>query len=454
MHYLDAWKAAPEGPEGDAIAAQARVALRGAAERASALHAPVQALRYLEELLAVTTEPAERASALEKAAGAASLAAMFDAQERYATEAMDAYRLLGDQGGLARSAAQLGLSHMSRGHINVGLELIEPVMSEIEANEDDPGVVELIATIARMHGLLGDNEIAVKLADRALVAAERLDLVEVIAGAVMTKGVALAYLQRNREAMILLPGVLLLAESNGLITTEARARLNISQFGIVDQPAQSLAVARVGMERAQKLGLRQWETLLAGNSVMAALHTGDWDWAIKTCTEVMRDSTLASENSELDAYPSIMLGLRGDGGERLARNVELYPAIVSGASDPQYQTLLILLHSWLDLVHGDLQSAAAVTIGGENLRADIRGQGVPPRARTQRYGSATASEPATLLDKLNELTLRGLWLDAMRRSSMPRWRRWTDVQPTPSAPSRSSYVSFASTTWSSIRRLC
>src|SRR5262249_24908537 len=35
VHYLDAWKAAPDGPEGDVVAAQARVALRAAAERAA-----------------------------------------------------------------------------------------------------------------------------------------------------------------------------------------------------------------------------------------------------------------------------------------------------------------------------------------------------------------------------------------------------------------------------------
>ena len=36
-HYLDAWHAAPEGPEGEAVAVQARLALRGAAERAASL---------------------------------------------------------------------------------------------------------------------------------------------------------------------------------------------------------------------------------------------------------------------------------------------------------------------------------------------------------------------------------------------------------------------------------
>jgi tetratricopeptide (TPR) repeat protein len=416
MHYLDAWKAAPEGAEGAAIGAQARVALRAAAERASVLHSPEQALSYLKELLAVTSDPAERASASERASAAAELAARFEQQEQYATAASEAYRGLGDVSGLARATSLLARSHLARAHLDAGLEIAKPVLAEVEALENDPGVVDLIATIARMHGLRGDNELAVQLADRALILAEPLDLVEIIAGAVMTKGVSLAYLQRNREAMILLPGVLLLAESHGLLTTEARARLNISQFGIVDQPAQSLAVARLGTERAQKMGLRQWEPLLAGNAVMAALHTGDWDWAIKTSAEVMRDAPIAAENSEVHAYPSIMLGLRGDGGERLSVHIEAYEPIAAGAGqDPQYWTLLIVLRCWLHFIRGDLERAAEQLVTGDVLE---------PTYASANYSLAghaalwlrDRDRAARVLDLFNALTLRGVWLEAARRS--------------------------------------
>src|SRR6188508_3269612 len=59
-HYVSAYKAQPEGPEGEAVAAQARVALRGAAERARSLGSFVQAIRFIENALEVTTDPAER----------------------------------------------------------------------------------------------------------------------------------------------------------------------------------------------------------------------------------------------------------------------------------------------------------------------------------------------------------------------------------------------------------
>ena len=60
-HYLAAYHAQPDGPEGEAVAAQARVALRGAAERARSLGSFLQASRFLEQALEVTTDSREEA---------------------------------------------------------------------------------------------------------------------------------------------------------------------------------------------------------------------------------------------------------------------------------------------------------------------------------------------------------------------------------------------------------
>ena len=55
-HYVAAYEAVPEGPEGDALAVQARLALTGAADRAVALGSPEQAMTFLTQAAAVTTE--------------------------------------------------------------------------------------------------------------------------------------------------------------------------------------------------------------------------------------------------------------------------------------------------------------------------------------------------------------------------------------------------------------
>ena len=91
-HYLAAREASDEGPEADAITAQARLALSGAADRAAALGAHDQAVAYLDQALAITTEPADRAPLLDRAARSASAASRDSEAIRYAEAAIEAYQ--------------------------------------------------------------------------------------------------------------------------------------------------------------------------------------------------------------------------------------------------------------------------------------------------------------------------------------------------------------------------
>src|SRR5476651_2823559 len=53
-HYLAAHQNAPEGPEADALAGQARIALKSAADRAISLGAQDQAVSFFEQAIKVT----------------------------------------------------------------------------------------------------------------------------------------------------------------------------------------------------------------------------------------------------------------------------------------------------------------------------------------------------------------------------------------------------------------
>ena len=65
-HYLEAYRSTPPGPEADALANQARIALRAAGDRAAALHSARAAVRLYEDALAVTTDPAEVARSTKR----------------------------------------------------------------------------------------------------------------------------------------------------------------------------------------------------------------------------------------------------------------------------------------------------------------------------------------------------------------------------------------------------
>ena len=96
-HYLAAYRASTDDPEGQALAAQARLALRGAAERATALGSHDQAGVFFLEALEVSTDPADRADLLERAGLAADAAGHSELAEARLTEAADIWHDLGER---------------------------------------------------------------------------------------------------------------------------------------------------------------------------------------------------------------------------------------------------------------------------------------------------------------------------------------------------------------------
>ena len=358
-HYLDAYRASPEGAEGDAVAIQARIALRAAADRAAALHSNEQALAYLEHALTVTTDPAERAALLERAGAAAQATARFDSAQQFLLDAMGIYREIGDRVSLVRVAAASGLALAVTGGVEEAIALLDPMLDEFADLDGDPSFVGLISSAARAHALHDDNARAMELADRALVAAERLDLVSIIADSVMTKGVALAYVGRSREAAILMSGVLGLAEEYGLITAELRAHLNMSQFLFPDDPRAGLASALAGLERARKFGLGDWALLLTGNAAAAAIPAGEWDWILAAREEVGGE---ASDGATIEAvgWSIVVKALRGDSAAAKAGALTI-DEMTEVSSDPQNAAYRSLLRAWIAYAAGDFGSALGAT---------------------------------------------------------------------------------------------
>ena len=107
-HYLSAHENATEGPEADALAAQARIALRAAADRAAGLGSHAQAVSLLDQAMRVTTDPAELADTLERSAESASLMSAHDDAVARITRAEEVRAPLGDRPAMARTAAAHG----------------------------------------------------------------------------------------------------------------------------------------------------------------------------------------------------------------------------------------------------------------------------------------------------------------------------------------------------------
>ena len=357
-HYLDAYRAAPDGAEGLAVAAQARVALRAAAERAAGLHSHVQALGYLEQALEVVADPVERAELLERAGMAAGVAARYDESEAYLRQAKGSFEALGDEGAVARATARLGERLLQRGHIEQAATLLEEALNALGDRDTDRAVVTLQTRLANTYMRRDDHAPAIEWADRALRGAERFDMLPEIAEAMITRGTALGGVSRLREGIALLEGGLRFAGEQKLTTSEMRAHLNLSNMLWNVDPRQGLEVARRGVEIAERVGTRSWHVLLTNNAIACATRTGDWDWALEREAE-LRALDLADEDRINFADTPLIRVCRGvDVSAELAE----LRALDVDLSDPSSTAIITLAEAWAALVEGRLDNAFELAI--------------------------------------------------------------------------------------------
>ena len=107
--------ATPVGPTPTRWPRGRETALGQAAERATALGSPVQALVFAEQALAITPSGPQRAGLLEQAAGAAADALRRDEQVKHLHEAVDVWRSVGD---LNAEVAAMGVLAVALGDQN------------------------------------------------------------------------------------------------------------------------------------------------------------------------------------------------------------------------------------------------------------------------------------------------------------------------------------------------
>ena len=279
-HYLAAYRNATEGPESDALGVQARIALRAAGDRAVTLGAQEQAFGLYRDALEVAAEPLERAALLDSGGQAASAAGLHDDAEQMLREATELLRAAGDRSGAARVTGHLADALFGRYRLDAALATVETAASEFADLGEDPGLAYLLGQLARFQMLRNvDTSATVASADRALALAEALDRVDIIADALVTRGVALTNGGRAYEGIGCLETGLRLAQAHNLLETELRARINLGAPLESGDPRMSLEISRAGVQRARRYGHRQVLSMLVGNASSSAIQTGDWDWA-------------------------------------------------------------------------------------------------------------------------------------------------------------------------------
>ena len=364
-HYLEAHRVVPQGAE--EISEKARAWLVRAADRAASLGAHRQALTHVIDALSVAGEDGSEVELWERAAQSAQRAGEFDAAESYLDLMMAWGQQRGDTVTVARAKALLGDVFLGRGQTDSAVSMLREAIGAMPDLGSDPAVVRLAERLARAHMLRSENAEAISWAERALVAAERLELVDLIAGALITKSVSLHDSGRWREAVVLLVGVIELCREHGLLPEQVRAHVNTSYLLAAVDPSRALAAAQEGLELARRLGLREYEATCAANGAEVAQATGDWDWA-NVALEVAYDEELPSVDRVLILANMVGLlafkGARAAAAERLSET----KGLVESMTSPQERATALWAESQAALAEGRLADARRA--GDDSAAAD------------------------------------------------------------------------------------
>ncbi|MEP6808479.1 MAG: AAA family ATPase, partial [Chloroflexota bacterium] len=357
-HYLAAYRAHPDGPEGEAVAAQARVALRGAAERALSLGSHRQARTYFEQALEVTTDPAERAQ-LHQAAGRAEGQAARDprAMIDHFTGALEIVKESGDRRRILEATTDLARGTSWAHQIGEAVVIMRAALDEIVDLDGTTEWVRLNAELARSEMMLGDYGGSVARTEQVLPIAERLGLTREILEVLVTRGAALASERRLGEAMVVLIGAVSRARALQLPSLELRGRVNLSYVTSAEDPLLAYNVAREGLELARRLGNRGTGSYLLNNASEMAMRVGEWDWGLAQSAEALAEDPEGDFGAFL--YTAAISAYRGEESESFLAKAE---ELTRDTTEIQGIAMVEDVRSGVLLAAGRLDEARALSI--------------------------------------------------------------------------------------------
>ena len=387
-HYLAARENATDGPEADALGAQARVALRGAAERAAALGANEQAVSLYQQALTVTAEPAERAELLERAGEHATAAGHHGSAADLLNLAIEVHRENEDRPGAARAIAALGGSMLDAFDSPGAMAVLEPAAAEFADLGSDPAGIILNGQLARAFYMADDARRAIAAADGVLEVAEHADLREIVADALVTKGSALALLGRPIEGLGAIRAGKELAEAHGFVRTILRAINNQTFVEAPRDPRAALETVRAGLSLARRFGQRNWIPTYVEYIAENSLRTGDW-----ASPRAELEAVLQEDIDPVDRGTLMCVACRLDalGGGPVDARLGEASAHLRGSADNQIQAQLAETIAWVRFAENQLEDARQAWLTAIELTAASAAMNLPRVARTSLWTGAIAT---------------------------------------------------------------
>ncbi|HZD17432.1 MAG TPA: adenylate/guanylate cyclase domain-containing protein [Actinomycetota bacterium] len=412
-HYVEAFRASPEGPDAEALAARARDWLAQAATRALSLGVPEQALGYAQQALEITPEGAERAALLEQAAEAARRMA----DERavpYLDEAIGIHRQRGDVAAAARATARLHRPFAAARRTPEAIERMEGALADLGPDGDERARAELCTELADACTSTGESRRALEWAELALPLAESLDLPELLPHAIASKSEALFNLGRHHEAAMLARGNLALAEGSGSHLERAHAAMTLGVIVSEDDPAEALSLFLRAAEEAKKAGMRPIETMGLANAVEAAIDLGRWSDADAALADLEGRDLPQLPRTGVTLCTAMLAAFRGD-LEGSLEHLEEAAATAQASDFVQMRAWHLRARSVIKQQQGDLAGAFEDAMAAVELDpAGVNSSMAVWVAGRSALWLTDVRKAERVLEAMKPL--RGRWVETARRS--------------------------------------
>jgi predicted ATPase/class 3 adenylate cyclase len=294
-HYLEAYRLAPEAEGATEIRAKARRMLVRAAERAASLAAAQEAQRYFERAAELTDSPQDRAELSERAGQMAVIrGSLEDAVSRYE----EAGRIFGEAGethAAARVEARLAEVDFLRNRLDQAIARTRTAYEVLSKDEPDADLAMVAGQLGRFLAVVGSHGEAIPKLEEALTLAELLELPEIYAQALSSRGVALITIGRFDEAETMQRRSLQVALDQGLTLAAVRGYNNLSSvLEARERFDDMLVVLDEAIAFARRTGARSLELALLTASVSVLVELGRWDEALERAREAEAAEELAS----------------------------------------------------------------------------------------------------------------------------------------------------------------
>jgi class 3 adenylate cyclase/tetratricopeptide (TPR) repeat protein len=277
-HYVDAYEAAPDATDAEAIRRKAAERLALAGDRAASLAAPDEAQTYFEKAAGLAEEPLWQADLLERGGRAAQDGGRYPEALALYERAIELYHSEGEARRAAHVTGAMGIAMGFAGDLVGGSSRMEEAFTALADDEPGAELAELAEALARQRFFLSDHEASRERVERALEIAEALVLPDVLVHALNTKHLLLAGGGRHEEALALLEHAIELGRAHELGEPLVRALYNLSyEFAARDRFADSAAADLEAIEVARRRGDRVSEQRALGHLVFTRWDLGEWD---------------------------------------------------------------------------------------------------------------------------------------------------------------------------------